>query len=82
MSEVISTKYVKTRKPHICFGCGREFPKGTEMRKDFVVDTTAWSCYLCETCEKITYKMNYDDEFGYGELREEALEMERLEGTE
>ena len=82
MSEVISTKVVKTRKPHVCFGCGREFPAGTEMRKDFVVDVKAFSCYLCETCEKITYKMDYDDEFGYGELREEALELERLEGLE
>ena len=36
MSEVISTKVVKTRKPHVCFGCGREFPAGAQMRKDFV----------------------------------------------
>ena len=49
MSEVISTKVVKTRKPHVCFGCGREFPAGTEMRKDFVVDVKAFSCYLCGT---------------------------------
>lgn len=75
--DVLGRKIVLTRKPHICFGCGREFPKGTSMEKGCVVDGGAWTCYLCQTCIDIVSKMRYDDEFGYGDLREEALEKEK-----
>lgn len=33
--------------------------------------------YLCMTCVDITSHMRWDDEFGYSELREEALEREK-----
>lgn len=77
MAEVIGTKIVTTKKPHICFGCGREFPKGTEMEKSCIVDGTLWTSYLCPTCIEITSLMRWGDEFGYGDLREEALEKEK-----
>lgn len=79
MSDVVSSKIVKTRKDHCCFGCGRKFPAWTFMQKDFVVDyRDAFTTYLCETCQKIC-KNTWRDEFGYGDLREEALEMEKNE---
>lgn len=76
MIEVIGRKIVKTRKPHVCFGCGREFPKGTEMEKSCIVDDKLWTCYLCTTCQEITQSMSWGDEFGFSELREAALEAE------
>lgn len=33
MGNTIGAKVVTTRKNHVCFGCGREFPKGSEMKK-------------------------------------------------
>lgn len=80
MSEVLNPHMVKTRKPHVCFGCGREFSKSTMMERSAVIDDGAWTCYLCETCLSITQKMRYGDEFGHGDLREEALEIEAALG--
>lgn len=76
--DVLGRKVVLTRKPHICSGCGREFPKGTNMERSCVVDgEDIWTCYLCPTCTDICSEMRYGDEFGYGDLREEALEREK-----
>lgn len=77
MSTIFNQKNVLTRKSHVCFGCGREFPKGTIMSKEDIADAgTVWVCYLCKTCQSICSEMRYDDEFGYGDLREAALERE------
>lgn len=76
MDEVIGRRMVKIRKPHVCFGCGREFPAGSQMEKSFVVDYDPWTCYLCTTCQKASMELNWYDEYGFGELRERALEME------
>ena len=76
--DVLGRKIVLTRKPHVCFGCGREFSKGTKMERSCVVDCrTARTDYLCITCVDITSRMRWGDEFGFSELREEALERER-----
>lgn len=80
MSEILRTKYVVTRKPHVCFGCGRKFPEKTKMAVSTIKDGDLWDCYLCPTCLEITSKMRYDDEFGFSELREEALKLEAEEG--
>ena len=77
MSDVLTEKVVKTRKSHICFGCGRQFPKDTKMIYQTVADGGAVNTfYICDTCWEIMGRMDYWDEFGYGELREEALELE------
>lgn len=74
MTEVIGQKTVKTRKDHVCFGCGRNFSKGTLMERSCVIDSDGiWTCFLCPTCKKISASLKYGDEFGFGELREEAL---------
>lgn len=36
------------------------------------------SFYLCEICERIVSNMRHDDEFGYGDLREGALAIEKM----
>ena len=47
-----SEKIVKTRKPHECCVCGKEFPKGTEMvMQSTVIDGEGWrNCYICLPC--------------------------------
>lgn len=37
---------------------------------------TVESYYLCETCDTIVSRMRWDDEYGFGELREETLKIE------
>lgn len=76
--DVIGRKVVLTRKSHVCFGCGREFSKGTNMERSCVVDGGgAWTCYLCQTCIDISSEIRDGDEYCYGDLREEALEREK-----
>lgn len=78
MSDTIGRKMVATRKEHVCFGCGRKFPKGVHMERSCVVGGGAWTCYMCESClevEKTILDSPY--EFGFSDLREDALELER-----
>lgn len=80
MSELLNSRRVTTRKNHVCFGCGRIFPAGTKMTVDVVIDDSIWNCYLCSTCKEITLDMEPWDEFGHGDLRDEALEREAALG--
>ena len=82
MSELISSKIVKTRKPHFCFGCAREFPKETKMQYNTVKDDEIFNTYICPTCLEVINNMEYGDEFCYGDLKEDALELEKNEVTE
>ena len=80
MSEVIGRKMVKTRKSHVCFGCGRELPPGSRMESRFVVDGKPWSCYLCQTCLPVESELYPTwNEYCFGELRERALAIEATE---
>ena len=78
MSEVIHHKYVKTRKPHICFGCAREFPKGSILNREAVADGgSVFTAYMCPSCEEyIINELPPYDEFSFGALRDSVLEME------
>lgn len=77
MSQIISAKYVKTRKPHQCFGCAREFPKGSILNREAVEDGgTVFAAYMCHDCEKyLQERYPFEDEFCFGDLREAVLEM-------
>ncbi len=78
MTTILRYKYVTTRKPHICFGCGRNILSPARMASIAYADGgTAESYYLCKTCDAITSRMDNWDQYGFGELREEALKMER-----
>ena len=81
MSDIIRSKEVKVRKDTICFGCGRRFAAGTKMRLDVIADGGVWNCHLCETCVKISESMKYWEEFSFGQLRDEALEIEAQEAN-
>lgn len=75
--DVAGRKVVKTRVDHVCFGCGRKFCRGTMMERSCVFDGTPWTCYLCESCQKASAELGWQDEYGFGDLRERALEIER-----
>lgn len=47
-----SEKIVKTRKPHECCVCGKEFPKRTEMvMQSVIIEGEGWgNCYICLPC--------------------------------
>lgn len=77
MSEILRYNAVITRKPHICFGCGRKFQPPCKMISAACADGgTVYSYYLCETCNEISSEMHYWDEYGFGDFRDEALERE------
>ena len=80
MSEVIGRRVVKTRKPHVCFGCGRKIPAGSQMERSCVADGILWTCYLCETCQEVSRELDYGDEYSFGDLRERTLEIEAQKG--
>ena len=64
MSHHISTKTVKTRKEHYCFGCQRDFPAGTEMSRTTCVDMgRIFSTYECDVCQEVV--MGWDDSDRY-----------------
>lgn len=69
--DIISSKIVKTRKDHYCFGCARKILKGNKMQRVKSVDMGSVStAYWCDVCQKYWNKyMYYDDEIGYGDLR-------------
>lgn len=77
MSSIIAHKYVKTRKPHHCFGCAREFPKGSILNREAVEDGgTVFTAYMCPECEDYLQSADYSgNEFCYGDLREIVLEI-------
>lgn len=47
------------------------------MERSCVFDGTPWTCYLCESCQKASAELGWQDEYGFGDLRERALEIER-----
>lgn len=77
-------KDVKIRKTQKCFGCAREFFKGSPLRFIKSVDNGEFSSsYWCKTCCNYWNKyMEYGDEISFGDLRlqdKEGWEAVRLE---
>jgi len=67
---VIASKKVITRKPHKCWGCAREFPKGSTLDRVTCTDgEVIMSAYWCEICQE--WLTEYDDGEGveFGTLR-------------
>ncbi len=72
--EVISSKQVKIRKPHNCWGCTTLVEPPTRMEVSVSVDGgKIMSAYWCDLCQDKMDKMDsYDrqDGFCYGVLRD------------
>lgn len=53
MSGFIKQKAVTTKRAHRCWGCGLEYPAGTNMLYQAAPeDKTVYSVYWCHTCER------------------------------
>ena len=69
--ETLTNKLVITRKPHTCWGCAIQYPKGTKMQYLTQAEGgTILTSYWCKTCR--TYWNEYMGEvdgFPCGELR-------------
>ncbi len=51
--DVLSWKTVKTRKPHRCFGCGKEYPYGSIMLYGTFADNGfIYKNYWCNICNE------------------------------
>ena len=84
---ILDSRTVVTRKAHRCWGCGRRFQAGSSLRRvRSVEDGQFLTVYWCPVCSEVLAQpsYHYDDEFGFGELREEDPEWEaireRMEG--
>lgn len=72
MGAILRWETRKTRKPHRCFGCGKEYPAGTKMVNAAYADEgSVDSCYWCATClEYVRRYFEYDDEVFEHEIYE------------
>ena len=67
---VISSNEVKTRKKHKCWGCGRNFPEGTEMKTTTSEDLgKIKTVYWCETCALFYTELNENIGISFGEFQ-------------
>lgn len=72
MTDFLQNKSVTTRKAHKCWGCGREFPKGSDLRYIVSVDQGEFgSSYWCEVCDECWNRQGYDTDDGInmGDMR-------------
>lgn len=71
---VLSSKKVKTRKQHSCWGCCRPIPSGKKINRVTTKDgDTLVTAYWCPFCEQKIAKMSYrdiDEGFVEGELND------------
>jgi hypothetical protein len=69
----IGAKIVKTRKPHLCWGCTKKFPLGSRMTAVTVADDVICTFYWCDECQTILDSLPmFEREEGWdeGQLRE------------
>ena len=52
MQTILQNKQVKTRKPHKCYGCQKEFPPQSQMRLITAIgDDKPQVTYYCQHCD-------------------------------
>lgn len=74
MSTMIREKEVITRKPHKCFGCGRNFNKGSKMLLSVAKEgNKLYNIYLCPTCKELITDCELGEDISEGEMYEEAV---------
>jgi len=73
MTDLLENRIVTTRKEHFCWGCGRDFPSGAELKVRVEVDQGEIArTYWCAVCEEVIdgWPTFYtEDGVGYGEVR-------------
>ena len=72
MNDFLKSKEVKTKKPHICWGCTTLFPAGSVLTYVVAVDNGDFSsCYWCDKCIEIMSRENIHEDIEFGEFKEE-----------
>lgn len=77
--KILNEQIVKTRKEHVCHGCGRKFPKNSTMNSATCKfnNNLVVRKYFCKSCHYIMVTKNITiDKFWYGDLLVEALSYE------
>ena len=77
--KILNEKIVKTKTEHVCHGCGRKFPKNTQMSSMACkINKSVARKYFCEACHHTMVTKNITiDKFWYGDLLLEALAYEK-----
>lgn len=74
--DILSSKLVKTRKPHKCTACGRTFPAEASMFRVATADGgTAFTDYVCTTCSIVMHRDDVTD-YSEGDLFKAAVAYE------
>lgn len=72
--KILSSKQVRTRSPHLCWGCGNKLPSGSFMQSVVSVDSGNISrVYWCESCSNLMIKLDSwrtEDGLAFGELKQ------------
>lgn len=71
---IVAQKTVTARKPRKCWGCAREFPKGSKFSRITTADGgSIYATYWCETCNQWWAEFGYGDDEGveFGALRDD-----------
>ena len=70
---IISSKLLKTRKAHQCWGCTKEFPTGSMLWCCVSKDGEIIRTYWCETCQNVEYDPeDFIDGIEFGAFAEEV----------
>lgn len=79
MADFSTSRFVTTRKPHQCWGCGEMFPAGSRMEHTAGVwGGDFYSSYYCDTCHDwLVENQDYflDNGIGLGDVKT-AMEEE------
>ncbi len=73
----LKNKIVKTNKEHVCFGCERVFPKGSQLRNTTHTEDMK-SVYWCKTCDAVFDELHdwqTEDGFLFGELKDNYIDI-------
>lgn len=69
---------VKTKIPHVCWGCGNEYPPKTRMRYTVEADGRDFiTAYWCEVCEQVMSDWYPEDcgSIGFGDVKDGDTEF-------
>jgi hypothetical protein len=84
---VLTTKTVKTKKPHECWGCGGIIPAGRTVEMQSQADGgEIFSVYTCEICKIETDRPGFNfsemEGMGYGDLVQSIFYLESIKRFE
>ena len=76
--DFLSSKVVKTRKPHRCYGCLRLFPSRRKLTYTVCADAgEIVDGYICVPCNKEYHREGWRDGYYDGDLGESRIQRAR-----